>query len=90
MLLFLAFRTLQSGFLLSHLKFPDRLELVLDHQGAFNHFFQWYYDTALVFVRVTPGIALRCVAISVPLGILAGLVASWALLRRDIMALIRR
>jgi putative ABC transport system permease protein len=59
-------------------------------QGAFNRFFQWYYDTALVFVRITPGIALKCVAIAVPLGTLAGLAASWTILRRTIMALLRR
>jgi ABC-type lipoprotein release transport system permease subunit len=59
-------------------------------QGMFNRFFQWRYDTALVFVRVTPEIALRCVVISVPLGVLAGLVSSWTLLRRNIMSLLRR
>ena len=59
-------------------------------QGMFNRFFQWRYDTALVFVRVTPEIALRCIAISVPLGVLAGLVSSWTLLRRNIMGLLRR
>lgn len=59
-------------------------------EDVFNAFFQWYYDTALVFVHVTPGIAARCVALAVPLGVLAGLVASWTLLRRDIVALLRR
>ena len=59
-------------------------------EGAVNSFFQWRYDTSLVFVRVTAGIAARCVALSVPLGVLAGLVASWALLRRDVVALLRR
>ncbi|MDH3283428.1 MAG: ABC transporter permease [Acidobacteriota bacterium] len=59
-------------------------------QGIFNAFFQWHYDTALVFVRVTPGIALRCVAVAIPLGVLAGIVASWTLLRREIPALIGR
>ena len=59
-------------------------------EDVFNAFFQWHYDTALVFVHVTPGIAARCVALAVPLGVLAGLVASWTLLRRDIVALLRR
>ncbi len=59
-------------------------------QGFFNAFFQWRYDTALVFVRVTPGVALRCVVLAVPLGVMAGLVASWTLLRREIPALIGR
>ena len=59
-------------------------------QGAFNRFFQWHYDTALVFVRITPAVVWRSVALAVPLGILASLVASWTLLRRDILALVRR
>jgi len=66
------------------------LVLAVAFEGLFNRFFQWHYDTALVFVHVTPGIAVKCVAIAVPLGILAGVVASWTLLRRDIMTLLRR
>jgi len=66
------------------------LALAAAMQDLFNRFFQWHYDTALVFVRVTPGIAVKCVAISVPLGVVAGLVASWTLLRRNIMALLKR
>jgi putative ABC transport system permease protein len=59
-------------------------------QGLFNRFFQWYYDTPLVFCRVTPAIALRCVALAVPLGVVAGVGACWTMLRADIMALLRR
>jgi putative ABC transport system permease protein len=59
-------------------------------EGAVNRFFQWRYDTALVFVRVTAAIALKSIALSVPLGILAGLVGSWSLLHRDIVSLVRR
>jgi ABC-type antimicrobial peptide transport system permease subunit len=59
-------------------------------QGLVNRLFQWRYDTPLVFVRVTGAIALRSVAFAVPLGILAGWVASWSLLRREIGALLRR
>ena len=59
-------------------------------QGTVNRFFQWRYDTALVFVRVTPSIAFRSIALSVPLGILAGVVGSWALLRRTLAVLVRR
>jgi putative ABC transport system permease protein len=66
------------------------LALAAAMQGLFNRFFQWHYDTALVFVRVTPEIAAKCIAIAVPLGVVAGLVASWALLRRNIMALLKR
>ena len=59
-------------------------------QGAINRFFQWRYDTPLLFVRVTASIAWKAVAFSVPLGVVAGLAASWTLLRRDVVALIRR
>jgi putative ABC transport system permease protein len=59
-------------------------------QAPLNRFFQWRYDTALVFVRVTPEVALRCVLLAVPLGVAASLAASWTLLRREILALIGR
>jgi len=59
-------------------------------QGLFNTFFQARYDTTLVFVRITPVIMLTCVTLAVPLGVLAGLTASWTLLRRRILALLRR
>jgi putative ABC transport system permease protein len=59
-------------------------------QGAVNAFFQWRYDTALVFVRITPDIAMRCVLLSVPLGVLASIVSSWTLLRSNVLDLARR
>ncbi len=59
-------------------------------QGFVNRFFQWRYDTALVFVRITPQVAWRSVVLAVPLGILASIVASWTLLRRDVLSLARR
>lgn len=59
-------------------------------EGAINAFFQWRYDTALVFVRITPDVAALCVAIAVPLGAAATVVASWALLRRNGLRLARR
>jgi hypothetical protein len=59
-------------------------------QSAVNAFFQWRYDTALVFVRITPGIAVRCAAIAVPLGVAASVVSSWALLRSGVLALAKR
>jgi putative ABC transport system permease protein len=52
-------------------------------QGGINRFFQWRYDTVLVFVRVTPRIALRSIAIAVPLGVAAATAASWSLIRRQ-------
>ncbi len=59
-------------------------------QGVVNRFFQWRYDTTLVFVRVTFPIAWQSVAFAVPLGVVAGLAASWTLLRRDVISLVRR
>src|SRR5262245_467729 len=59
-------------------------------QGLVNRFFQWRYDTTLVFVRVTTSIAWRAVAFAIPLGVLAGLGASWTLLRRSVLSLVRR
>jgi putative ABC transport system permease protein len=59
-------------------------------QGGVNQFFQWRYDTALVFVRITPTIALRSISMAVPLGVFAAVASSWTLLRRDVFALTRR
>jgi putative ABC transport system permease protein len=59
-------------------------------QGAFNGYFQWKYDTALVFVRITPAIAWQSVAMALPLGIAANVLASWALVRSNALELIRR
>jgi putative ABC transport system permease protein len=59
-------------------------------QTLINRFFQWRYDTALIFVRISPEVAARCVAIAVPLGAVATVAASWALLRRNALRLVRR
>jgi putative ABC transport system permease protein len=59
-------------------------------QGVVNAFFQWRYDTALIFVRVTPQVAVRCVLLAVPLGVLASVISSWTLLRSDVLDLARR
>jgi putative ABC transport system permease protein len=59
-------------------------------EGGINRFFQWRYDTALIFVRVTPGVALRSLAIAVPLGVAAIFASSWSLLRGEVFALNRR
>jgi putative ABC transport system permease protein len=66
------------------------LVLALVSEGLINSFFQWRYDTALVFVRVSPDVAALCVAIAVPLGAAAIVAASWALLRRGALKLARR
>jgi hypothetical protein len=62
----------------------------LASESLFNRFFQWRYDTTLIFLRITPAVALQSVAMAVPLGILASLIASWTLLRRELLTLIRR
>jgi ABC-type lipoprotein release transport system permease subunit len=62
----------------------------LASQKIFNHFFQWRYDTALVFLRITPHVVIQSLVLAVPLGVAASLIASWTLLRRPLLALIRR
>jgi ABC-type lipoprotein release transport system permease subunit len=64
--------------------------LALGAEGIVNRVFQARYDTTLIFIRVTRSIALRSIAIAVPLGIAAGIGASWTLLRRDILSLVGR
>jgi len=59
-------------------------------EGIINRIFQARYDTALVFVRVTPRIALRAILVAAPLGVVAGVGASWTLLRRNVLSTIRR
>ena len=66
------------------------LALAVASEGLINRFFQWRYDTALVFVHVTPAVAATCLAIAVPLGAVATVAASWALLRRSGLRLARR
>jgi putative ABC transport system permease protein len=66
------------------------LALAAGSEALINRFFQWRYDTALVFVHITPSVALQCVAIAVPLGMTATVAASWALLRRNALRLARR
>ncbi len=59
-------------------------------EGVFNRVFQWRYDTALVFVRITPAIAWQALAIALPLGMAASALASWVLVRSDTLTLVRR
>src|SRR5215203_643835 len=59
-------------------------------QGAFNRFFQWRYDTTLIFLRITPAVVGRSLLLAVPLGVAASVVASWTLLRQPILGLVRR
>jgi ABC-type lipoprotein release transport system permease subunit len=64
--------------------------LAVASEGLVNRFFQARYDTALVFIRVTAPLAARAVTIAAPLGVVAGIAASWTLLRRNILSLFRR
>jgi putative ABC transport system permease protein len=66
------------------------IALAVATEGAFNRFFQWRYDTSLVFVQVTPAIAWRSIAIALPLGIAASVLASWGLVRSETLKLVRR
>ena len=66
------------------------LVLAIASEGLINRFFQWRYDTALIFVKVTPEVAATCLAIAVPLGAAATVAASWALLQRSGLRLARR
>jgi putative ABC transport system permease protein len=66
------------------------IALALASQGLINRYFQWRYDTALVFVRITPDVIWQSLAIAVPLGVAGSVLASWALLRRGALTLVRR
>jgi ABC-type lipoprotein release transport system permease subunit len=66
------------------------LLLAVASEGLINAFFQWRYNTALVFVKITPRVAATCLAIAIPLGAVATVAASWALLRRSGLRLARR
>ena len=79
-----------EGLLVASVGAAFGLVLALLSEQLINVFFQWRYDTALVFVRVTKDVALTCVTIAVPLGASATVVASWALLRRSGLRLARR
>lgn len=59
-------------------------------QDVFNRYFQWRYDTTLTFLRITPAVVWRSLSMAVPLGVAASLIASWTLLRRQILGLVRR
>ena len=59
-------------------------------QPAFNRFFQWRYDTALIFLRVTPSIAARSALVALPVGALASAAAGWTILRHRALTRIGR
>jgi putative ABC transport system permease protein len=55
--------------------------LGLAFSSGVNAYFRDYYRTDLVFSRVSAGTAGTALAVAAPLGIVAALVAAWALLR---------
>jgi putative ABC transport system permease protein len=65
------------------------IALAVGLESVVNAFFQWRYDTALTFVRITPRIVLQCLLLAVPLGVLASLVSSWTVLRSEVLTLIQ-
>jgi putative ABC transport system permease protein len=81
---------LLEGFFIAVIGAMLGIVIALAGEQIVNRIFQHRYDTALVFVRVTPAVAFRSVAVAVPLGIAAGFVASWSVLRRGILSLIHR
>jgi ABC-type lipoprotein release transport system permease subunit len=83
-------QVLLEGLLIASSGAAFGLLLARGSEHLINAFFQWRYDTALVFVRITPSVAAICVAIAVPLGAAATVAASWVLLRRGGLRLARR
>jgi ABC-type lipoprotein release transport system permease subunit len=59
-------------------------------EPAFNRFFQWRYDTALIFLRITPSIVARSTLIALPVGIAASAAAGWTILRHRTLTRIGR
>ena len=49
--------------------------------SGINGYFQGYYQTALVFSRVSPGVVISAVTLALPLGVAAAAVAAWRLLK---------
>jgi putative ABC transport system permease protein len=83
-------QVLAEGALIATIGTAAGLLFAVATEGAFNRFFQWRYDTALVFLRITPGVIAQSVLLSVPLGVAASLLASWPLLRSQPVQLMRR
>jgi putative ABC transport system permease protein len=79
-----------EGIIIAALGAVFGLLIAYGSEGLVNRIFQARYDTALVFVRITPSIAFRSILVAAPLGVFAGIAASWTLLRRDILSILRR
>ncbi len=52
-----------------------------------NAYYQRFFETTLIFSRITPGIVLFGVALSLALGVVAGAAAAWRLVRTRPMVL---
>jgi putative ABC transport system permease protein len=61
--------------------------LALAAGAATNAYYRHYFDTALTFSLITPGIVLFSVALSLLLGVAAGAVAAWRLVHTRPMVL---
>ena len=55
--------------------------------AATNAYYRRFFDTALTFSLITPGIVAFCVGLSLGLGVAAGAVAAWRLVRTRPMVL---
>ena len=83
-------QVLAEGALIATVGAVGGIVFALAMEDMFNRFFQWRYDTTLVFLRITPAVVIQSLAMAVPLGIAASLIASWTLIRQQILALVRR
>jgi putative ABC transport system permease protein len=83
-------QVLVEGALIATVGAAAGILFAISTEGLFNRFFQWRYDTTLIFLRITPTVVWQSMAIAVPLGIAASVLASWTLLRRNLLALVGR
>jgi putative ABC transport system permease protein len=61
--------------------------LALGAGAATNAYYRRFFDTELVFSLITPGIVLFSVCLSLLLGLAAGAIAAWRLVRTRPMVL---
>ena len=83
-------QVLVEGALIAGAGVASGVAFALATEPAFNRFFQWRYDTALVFLHVTPAIVARSALIALPVGMLASAAAGWTILRHRTLTRIGR
>jgi ABC-type lipoprotein release transport system permease subunit len=83
-------QVLVEGILIAGAGVAFGVAFALASEPAFNRFFQWRYDTALVFLHITPSIVARSALIALPVGVLASTVAGWTILRERTLTRISR